>query len=154
MAPKAAASSKNGERSGKNFNPQIFAEAVKKEMRTFKPYETFMLSPNIKKRVQWLTSDLLNPNLDIVLSQKPTDSVPTGTEGVLDQEYFLREAQRNLAPRDKYPAPLTASQAYGWDTRPIMILRDERFHHPKKTTEITRTPRPAPTPKADKKGGK
>ncbi|TPX35173.1 hypothetical protein SeMB42_g07218 [Synchytrium endobioticum] len=157
---KAASDKAADARSGNAFNPAVFAEAVKRENRCYRPYETFNLSPNIKKSMLQCTRDRATHSLnqfihiDIVLLSKPTDAVPTDLEGNLDQEYFHREARRNLPPREKYLAPLTQSQAYGWDVKPILSLKDPRFHHPKISTEITRTPRPVPQAKADKKGSK
>jgi hypothetical protein len=34
--------------------------------------------------------------------------------------------------------PITTSQLYGWDAKPLMRTTDPRFHHPKIVTEITK----------------
>ncbi|KAJ3297659.1 hypothetical protein HDU76_006534, partial [Blyttiomyces sp. JEL0837] len=42
-------------------------------------------------------------------------------------------------PREKNQVPITTSQIYGWDSKPLFQTKDSRFFHPRRECEITKS---------------
>ncbi|KAI9150932.1 hypothetical protein H9P43_009547 [Blastocladiella emersonii ATCC 22665] len=104
----------------------ILEETIRKEMRRHELYDHYMMSPNIKK--------------NLVLTAKPntTNVLPKAEDG--DPEYKAFAEKLAKTPREKYKAPQTTSQEYFWHTTQLMPenLANPLFHHPRKSSEITK----------------
>ncbi|KAJ3035002.1 hypothetical protein HDV00_004413 [Rhizophlyctis rosea] len=140
------------------FRDMIHTETVRKELRRHTLYEEYKLTPNVAKR--------------IVVTNKPNESRVAGNvtaelEGVNgvagvaekekveveDAEYIQLLQKSRQPPSATYPLPVTSSQTYGWDTKPLVAHQrlDRRFYRPKVETEVTKMYGAAMIMKGDKK---
>jgi hypothetical protein len=66
--------------------------------------------------------------LDIVLTSKPNATRPLTVPKDLDV----------AQPVVRGSVPKTSNDIYGWDMKPLVVIRDKRFYHPKSVTDITK----------------
>ena len=56
-------------------------------------------------------------------------------------EWDSMASRLSQTPREKYSAPQTTGQEYGWDINELMPrILDRRFHHARYDTDVTRMP--------------
>ncbi|KNE64098.1 hypothetical protein AMAG_09160 [Allomyces macrogynus ATCC 38327] len=108
---------------------RILVETIRKEMRRHTLYDHYMLSPNLKK--------------NLVLTAKPNTTTVQPKEEDCDPEYKEFSEKLSKTPREKYAVPQTSAQEYFWETRQLMPenLNNPLFHHPRRSSEVTRFPR-------------
>ncbi|KAI8610971.1 FAM183A and FAM183B related-domain-containing protein [Chytriomyces sp. MP71] len=108
------------------FFDRIQAETIKKELRVHHLYEHYALSPSVKTK--------------LVINNKPQSMNMSHTEmEPEDDEYNVHAKRQSLTPRERYPAPVTSSQMYGWDTKTLFRTSDPRFYHPRVQCDITKS---------------
>ncbi|KAJ3241890.1 hypothetical protein HDU81_009753 [Chytriomyces hyalinus] len=108
------------------FYDRIQAETIKKELRVHHLYEHYALSPSVKTK--------------LVINNKPQSMTLSSTEvEAEDDEYNQHSKYQSLTPRERYPAPITSSQLYGWDTKTLFRTSDTRFYHPRVQCDITKS---------------
>lgn len=123
MAPAKQAQKQAQKKS--TFNDTVFNETVKKELRHYHLYTSYQLTPIMMQNV--------------MVSKKPTgDPESKGGREQLDQDYLQFISRRKNPPKSSYPAPITTSQQYGWDTQ-VLLKKDPRFNYPRVQSEITKS---------------
>eukprot|EP00041_Stephanoeca_diplocostata_P010136 m.160749 g.160749 ORF g.160749 m.160749 type:complete len:150 (-) comp18038_c0_seq5:134-583(-) len=73
-----------------------------------------------------------NPKTVVTVTGKP--NVPDRVDGDISEALELLNSTTK-SPKEKYGAPLTASQEYGWDTE--YAQRSDLFNYGRKSSEIT-----------------
>eukprot|EP00041_Stephanoeca_diplocostata_P010137 m.160753 g.160753 ORF g.160753 m.160753 type:complete len:142 (-) comp18038_c0_seq6:445-870(-) len=91
-------------------------ETIKKEERTQRIHTQFAC----------------NPKTVVTVTGKP--NVPDRVDGDISEALELLNSTTK-SPKEKYGAPLTASQEYGWDTE--YAQRSDLFNYGRKSSEIT-----------------
>ncbi|TPX71891.1 hypothetical protein SpCBS45565_g00980 [Spizellomyces sp. 'palustris'] len=103
------------------FRDAIHAETVRKEMKRYKVYEQYMLTPSVEK--------------GLVVTEKPNRVSIQNMEKSLDLDSGKKPG---ITIDHGQTLPRTTNETYGWDTIPLMRNTDGRFYHPKIETEITK----------------
>ncbi|KAI9098601.1 hypothetical protein DFS34DRAFT_79058 [Phlyctochytrium arcticum] len=125
----AAASSTTTAVSSTNpvFRDAIHAETVRKEMKRYTIYETYMLTPSVEK--------------GLVVAEKPNRIVLTSMDKLALLDPMPSDSLTSAPPpHDPHTSfPPTSNRSYGWEaTVPFVRNTDPRFYHPKVETEITK----------------
>ncbi|KAI8914724.1 hypothetical protein DFJ77DRAFT_548751 [Powellomyces hirtus] len=109
------------------FRDAIHAETVRKEMKRFRIYEEYMLTPAVKK--------------GLVVAEKPNriniQALDGGAGDGGDAGVTLPSTNLPFHPTAAAPAR-TTNALYGQHTQPLVRTTDRRFFHPKVETEITK----------------
>jgi hypothetical protein len=102
----------------------IFCETVHKEQKHQKLYTNFSINPYKKMHA---------------LTGKPNSRHDSG-DGEEDSEFIKSYQKAQQTPTEKFQVPQTEAQEIGWDTTPLVEphRHDNRFHHAKKNSEITK----------------
>ncbi|KAJ3168365.1 hypothetical protein HDU87_001202 [Geranomyces variabilis] len=77
---------------------------------------------------------------EAIVTEKPNNIGSTKDRRraqVEDPEYMRYSTRHSLPPRAKFNSPITASQQYGWDSRPLMPKASPFAFRPRHGTEIT-----------------
>lgn len=103
----------------------IQAETIRKEMRNYRLYDTYMITPSLHK--------------SIFLSEKPQNKDARHRRQI-DEQFAQALEHTKRKPRDKYELPVVESHKMGWDSGQLLPenLTDARFYHPRRETEITK----------------
>ncbi|KAJ3152938.1 hypothetical protein HDU86_005393 [Geranomyces michiganensis] len=124
MAEGAGAAKTSASATNPVFRDAIHAETVRKELRLYKIYDNYMLTPAVEK--------------GLVVAEKPNRINIQDIEKNLDKGDGDQKSSASKTAVPRPLIPLTSNETYGWHTVPLMRNTDPRFFHPKVETEITK----------------